>query len=311
MPALGATSPSHPEAIAVDAEEGAGIAALVQGASVEINHADVKHLEAARTLLPSRTRLFISHLPGQTWQQTIDAAAAATAHGFAPVPHIPVRLMPDAATFDRVVGRLADRGATELLLISGDYAQAVGPFDAVAPVLATGVLGRHGIRRVSLAGHPEGHPKVDTDVIRRAQRDKVRQALDLGLQPTLVTQFFFESAPFLQWCRELREDGIDCAISGGIAAPASIATLFKYAMRCGVGPSIRALGAKPSSVLKLLGDYGPEPMIRAMVDGVRHETFNGLHLYCFGGFLRACRWLNAMAQGRITMTQGGFSVNDG
>lgn len=290
-------------------DEASAIAGLARGASIEINHADMKHLAASQALLAAGTRVFISHLPGQTWEQTIEAAAAVRQCGFEPVPHIPARLVPGHAALDRLVAALAQAGAKEVLLIAGDYPQAQGPFDDVIKILSTEVLNRHGFERVSLAGHPEGHAQVELDTIRRAERDKARLAASLGLQTSLVTQFFFEADPFLQWSRALRNDGVTARLVGGIAAPASISTLFRYAMRCGVGPSIRALGAKPSSVLKLLGDYGPEPMVRQMAREQQAAGFDGLHLFCFGGFLRACQWLNAVGHARFTLAKDGFKVS--
>ena len=73
---------------------------------------------------------------------------------------------------------------------------------------------------------------------------------------TLVTQFFFEHKPFLHWVGE-RAQGVGARLVGGVAGPARTATLLKFAMRCGVGPSIRALSVHPSTFMRLIGDHGP------------------------------------------------------
>jgi methylenetetrahydrofolate reductase (NADPH) len=178
-------------------------------------------------------------------------------------------------------------------------------------VLQGGLLREHGLRRVSLAGHPEGHPSVPLETIRRAEREKTLLAAQSGLEVTLLTQFFLEHAPFLDWVRELRANGVQARIVGGLAGPAGAATLFKYAMRCGVGPSIRALGARPTSLVKLMGDHGPEKVLRGLADARVAGTadFNGIHLFCFGGYLRTCQWLHRVANGQFTLNDsGGFSI---
>jgi hypothetical protein len=39
------------------------------------------------------------------------------------------------------------------------------------------------------------------------------------------------------------------------------------------------------------------------------SDFAGVHLFCFGGFVRTCRWLQAVADGRFTLDDtGGFRV---
>jgi methylenetetrahydrofolate reductase (NADH) len=129
------------------------------------------------------------------------------------------------------------------------------------------------------------------------------------LETTFVTQFFFEPAPFLKWTAELRASGVQARIESGLAGPARITTLFKYATRCGIGPSIRALGARPTSVMKLIGDHGPQKIMRTLAEArsTGATDFNGIHLFCFGGYLRTCKWLHDVATGRFTLNDsGGF-----
>lgn len=284
------------------------IVRLARNASIEINVPDIKHLDASRSHLAPGKKIYISHLPKQSWSETELACRAVRDAGFDPVPHIPARLLPDSASLDRLLGELVRSAQVrEVLLIAGDYPRALGPYATVVDVLNSGLLDRHGLRRVSLAGHPEGHPRVSLDEIRRAECEKSTLAQEAGLEVTLLTQFFFESAPFLKWAHELRSRGVAARIVGGLAGPASIATLFRFAMRCGVGPSIRALGARPSSLMKLAADHGPEPVFRDLASayGRNRTDFDGIHLFCFGGFLRTCEWLQATADGRFVLDDSG------
>jgi methylenetetrahydrofolate reductase (NADPH) len=296
---------------ASDATLTAAIAELAREASIELNVQDVVHLPASIALLPPEQRIYVSFLPKQSWEQTVAASVALRSVGFEPVPHLPVRLIPNQKTLEKTLSDLVEQAQVhEVLLIAGDYDSAVGPYENVSDVLRIGALGRAGIRRVSVAGHPEGHPKVALDIIRRAEREKLQLATDAGLTARLLTQFFFEPEPFLAWIEELRRDGIRVETVAGMAGPSKLSTLFKFALRCGAGPSIRALGARPGSFAKLLGDHGPENLVRTLaVARLRGEiSFSGIHLFCFGGFLRSCEWLHAIAGRRFRLTdEGGFS----
>jgi methylenetetrahydrofolate reductase (NADPH) len=288
------------------------IARLAREASIEINVHDVVHLEQTRRLLPAGKALYVSHLPKQRWSETEAACRAVRAAGFRPVPHVPVRLFPDAATVDRVLSGFVDTAQVdEVLLISGDYPKALGPYTEVLQLLGSGALQRHGFRRVTIAGHPEGHPKVPLADIRRAELDKARMAQQAGFELTLLTQFFFEQTPFLDWVRELRSRGVRARLVGGLAGPTKLGNLIRFALRCGAGASMRVLTARPAAFTKLLTDHGPESVLRALAEA-RCENpgeFEGVHLFCFGGFVRTCQWLQAIADGRFTLDDAeGFRV---
>jgi methylenetetrahydrofolate reductase (NADPH) len=306
-----ALTASNP-AFSPDQDVAAAIAQLAREASIEINVHDVGLLEESRRLLPAGKAVYVSHLPKQEWRDTEETCRAVRAAGFRPVPHVPVRLLPDAATVDRVLGGFVNNAQIdEVLLISGDYPQAAGPYSEVLQLMNSGALQQHGLKRLSVAGHPEGHPKVQLAAIRQAELDKVRMAQQAGLELTLVTQFFFEQTPFLEWARELRSAGVQARIVGGLAGPTKLSSLIKFALRCGAGASMRVLTARPAAFTKLLGDHGPESVLRGLAQARcdNSSDFSGIHLFSFGGFVKTCQWLQAIAEGRFALDDGeGFKV---
>ena len=273
------------------------VAALARSASIEINVQDLKYLEESGALLPAGKKLYVSHLPKQRWEDTIAACRTVRKAGFEPVPHIPVRLLADASAFDRLLGELVSEAQVrEALLISGDYPRAAGPYASVLDALRTNLLQQHGFSRVSLAGHPEGHPRVSLEEIRQAQIDKAIFARDAGLATTFVTQFCFDAAPFIQWASELANAGVNARFVAGVAGPAKLTTLVNFALRCGVGPSIRALSARPGVLNLLMSEHRPDDIIEALASATlaAESSINGLHIFCFGGFLRTCKWLRSI-----------------
>ena len=274
------------------------IATLARVASVETTWHDVGELAACQDLIAPGTWVFASHLPGQTWRQSVETCVAIRRHGFEPVPHIPVRRLKDRAEFADVISNLvAGAGVSRVLLIAGDAPRPAGPFSSTLQALSTGVLGEHGIRYLFVAGHPEGHPQILDHELRRAERDKFAFASAHGLEVAFLTQFFFDAVPFLAWVRIMRSQGIDARIVAGLAGPARLATLFKFALRCSVGPSIRALGNRPDLFAKLATERDPEGIIRAIVHAAAEASLGnvGIHLFSFGGVARTCQWLHALA----------------
>jgi methylenetetrahydrofolate reductase (NADPH) len=102
--ALAESSTAHPRV----ADRAATIAQLASQALIELNVHDVVHLAEARRLLPPGTALYVSHVPKQQWLETESTCRAVRAAGFRPVPHVPVRLLPDAKMADRVLGSLVE-----------------------------------------------------------------------------------------------------------------------------------------------------------------------------------------------------------
>ena len=274
------------------------IVQLAREASIEMNVQDLKYLDASRALLPQGKRVYISHLPKQQWDETLLACREVRDAGFDPIPHIPVRLIENADRLDAILAAASNAQVKEVLLISGDYPNAAGPYSVVVDVLRTRKLNEHGFTRVSLAGHPEGHPHVAVADIRRAEEEKAALAEQFGLQTTFVTQFFFEASGFLHWAKESRAAGIRARLIAGLAGPASITTLLRFARRCGVGSSIRALTARPSSLTKLVTAHGPEDVMRDLASALDEQPalFDGLHFFCFGGYLQTCEWLKGVSR---------------
>ncbi|HEU4780656.1 MAG TPA: methylenetetrahydrofolate reductase [Steroidobacteraceae bacterium] len=273
------------------------VASLAREASIEMSCLDSSDFQVGRESLWPGQKVYVSHLPRQTWAQTHKTCTEVAAAGFSPVPHLPVRLLRSEQQLDEVLCACRDAGARELLLIAGDYAAPQGPYYQVREILLSGRLQKYGFTSVSLAGHPEGHPVVPADEIRQAQLEKSRSGIAAGMQVTLVTQFFFEATPFVHWARDLRLAGVEARLVAGLPGPAGISRLLRLARHCGVGPSIRALSSQPRSMLNLLSERSPDTLLHDLAAERQRkpDLFDGIHLYSFGGFLRTAAWLRQQA----------------
>ncbi len=80
----------------------------------------------------------------------------------------------------------------------------------------------------------------------------------------IVTQFAFEAGPIIDWANAVQASGIDLPIHIGIAGPAKLQTLIKFAIACGVGPSLKVLQKRAMDVTKLVLPYEPDDIVTAL-----------------------------------------------
>jgi len=166
-------------------------------------------------------------------------------------------------------------------------------------VMQTGLLQKHKIMKAGISGFPEGHPKLSPQVLGQSTVTKMKYAREIGLDVWIVTQFAFEGEPIAEWLQGLRALGVDLPVHLGLAGPAGIATLTRYAMACGVGNSIRAL-TKSASFGRLLTERDPKPVIQELIAAAPEGDpsamplgISSLHFYTFGGIKKTVEWINA------------------
>ena len=266
--------------------------ALLSSASVEVS-SHGHQLNALQDNFDRGTDVTITFLPGDDYRRNVETAVALRHAGYNPVPHIAAREMPSRETLDDFLERArgeADVG--RILVIAGDVALAKGPYRSSLDVCSSGLIEANGIASVSIAGHPEGHPFLsppNTFKALEAWRNWARQA---AVRVEIITQFCFESAPILGWLSELDAHGIDLPVIVGLAGPATPATLMKFALRCGIGNSMRSLRGQIGRFGRLLTDTGPDEVVRGLqsASDKTKGSIAGFHLFPFGGLRKAGEW---------------------
>jgi methylenetetrahydrofolate reductase (NADPH) len=268
---------------------------LLPSASVEVSsHGD--QLEGLRDNFARGCDVTVTFLPGDNFRANVETAVALRRAGYNPVPHIAVREIASREVLEDFLARLSgEADVRRVLLIAGDVAAARGPFKASRDVAATGLLQSHGITSLSVAGHPEGHPFLDEAATFKVLQGWQEFSRASGMHVDILTQFCFESAPILNWLGQLRAHGIALPVIIGLAGPATPATLTKFALRCGIGNSMRALRNQIGRFGRLLVDTGPDEVMRGLEAAPREATsaISGFHLFPFGGLRKAGNWLRA------------------
>jgi methylenetetrahydrofolate reductase (NADPH) len=277
-------------------ETRAWISALIAGCSLESTAHARSIAEACTAPLVQGTSVYITALPGDAPGAVIDAATRLRKAGLEPVPHLGARYFADAGELDACLMRLvAEAGVRQVLAIGGDIDQPRGNFGSSRDLIATGLLEKHGIARVGLAGYPEGHKRIPGKLLVEELAAKIASLRQRGLAPYVVTQFCFDVAPIEEFLTRFAADFPDVPVHVGLAGPAKVTTLLKYAAACGIGTSLRALSRRVS-LGKLLTESGPEPIISALARDARVlRQIAHLHFFTFGGIRRTAEWAETFA----------------
>ena len=273
------------------------LAAFLQGFSIEVMPRTAEKIADFRPLLPAGTRVYIAHIDGTPIADMVATAARLRAEGFEPMPHFPARIIADRATLADWIARYrAEAGVRQALLLAGGVAQPVGDFHSSMQLIETGLFA--GFERLHVAGHPEGNRDIDPDGsdrnVMEALRWKQAFAERTDAQVALATQFCFEAGPVIAWVERLAAEGISIPVHIGVAGPAKLQTMLKFAIACGVGPSLRVLQKRAKDVTKLLLPFEPDGFLS---DLARHKAQNpafgieAVHFFPLGGIGATTDWV--------------------
>ena len=276
---------------------------LMSDFSIEVTPRELDKLPPLDRVLAPGTAVFITWLPNAGFEGTVACARRVHEAGLVPVPHLAARAVRSEAEIDDVVGALAAEGVTRVLAIAGSVEEVAGPFPATIDLLRTGILQRHGVTRVGVAGHPEGSPDVDPADLVQAIVDKNAFAIESGLEVEIVTQFSFAPEPVIIWEGALREAGNRLPIRVGLPGAASAPTLLRFGLRCGIGPSVAVMRKRAGSVMKLASakPQYPEATVIGVADAGPDTLFSAFHFFPFGAFVRTAAWATAIKDGRFTV----------
>lgn len=279
--------------------------------SIETTVGEAERVERFASLVPPGKSIYIPHIPGSDLCKTVELATRLRKEGMEPVPHIVARRIETLEKLDEFLGQLAsEAGVQQVLTVAGDIPEPVGQLKSTLQILESGLLEKHGIHRVGVAGHPEGHKQVDEASLKDALRRKNAYAQKTGANVYVATQFTFSADPVIAWESRTEEIG-QLPIMVGLPGLASPTSLLKFALECGVGASIEAFSKRASSFTRLLTVSTPDETLIALA---KHKGENpnsriaGMHFFPFGGFKRTATWINKVVDGQFELSKDGTGL---
>ena len=267
--------------------------------SIEVMPRTAEKIENFRDILPKNTRVYIAHIEGTPIEDMVKTAKRLATDGFSTMPHFPARIIRDKATLNDWISRYqGEAGVTQALLLAGGISKPHGEYESSMDLLETGLFDRANFKNIHIAGHPEGNKDIDPDGssknVDAALKWKQSYKDKTDAKMAIATQFSFESGPIIKWANSIKNAGIDIPIHIGIAGPAKLQTLIRFAIACGVGPSLKVLQKRATDVTKLLLPYEPTEVLSQLADHkANNSDFNisGVHFFPLGGIKTNAKWV--------------------
>lgn len=282
-------------------------AELIACGSLEMSPDRVADVAAIAGLLPVGTKVYVNHLPRHAIGDSMLVLVALRKAGLEPVPHIAARSL---ASREELAAFLAaathEAGVTNVLLIGGDGPSPRGPYADSIALLREIDFADYGVREIGIAGHPEGHPRVDAQMLEAAVRDKLDIAAAQGLALYMVTQFSFAPTRVVEYCADMAREFPTLPIHVGLAGPTEPRALLRFAQRCGVSASLRALKDQGMAAVRLVTHTDPGEQLAAVAHYcLAHSSCNvvGVHLFSFGGAIKSAQWMRTMIEGDMKREQ--------
>ena len=274
------------------------VEAFLQGYSIEVMPRTASKVEDFRAIFPKGTRVYVAHIEGTPIEDMVSTAARLNAEGFEVMPHFPARIIKDQATLTDWIARYqGEANVNQALLLAGGVTKPHGDYHSSMQLMESGEFDRAGFKRLHVAGHPEGNKDIDPTGGMANVDEALRWKQDFSnrsdAEMALTTQFAFESGPIIEWAKSLKAAGIDIPIHIGIAGPAKLQTMIKFAIACGVGPSLRVLQRRAKDVTKLLLPFEPTEVISELA---AHAAANPdtnivkVHFFPLGGIKTNANW---------------------
>jgi methylenetetrahydrofolate reductase (NADPH) len=274
------------------------VEAFLQGYSIEVMPRTAEKIPSFRDLLPLGTRVYIAHIEGTPIEDMVATAKRIAAEGYAVMPHFPARIIKDKDVLGDWIARYqGEANVTQALILAGGVTKPHGDFDSSMELLESGLFDQAGFTRLHVAGHPEGNKDIDPDGtnlnVDAALQWKQKFSERSDAEMALATQFAFEAGPIIEWANAIKAAGVEIPIHIGIAGPAKLQTLIKFAIACGVGASLKVLQKRAMDVTKLLLPYEPTDVITQLAaHKAKNPDFNISHVHFFplGGIKTNANW---------------------
>ncbi len=272
---------------------------LLRDFSIEVMPRTLARVSNLASLFPNGTRTYIAHIEGVDIRDMVKTAKLLTDNGYRVMPHFPARLIKDEKNLELwIKSYTLEAGISEALLLAGSPRSPLGTLDNSMQLLDSGLFDKHGFTRLHIAGHPEGNKDIEHD----CRDGKIAQALKwkqmfserTDAEMAIVTQFSFCVHSIVKWAEALKAENIDLPIHVGIAGPTKLNALIKFALSCGVGPSVKVLQKRAADLSKLLLPYEPSDILRDLkseLSRIEKSNITNIHFFPLGGIQASADWI--------------------
>ena len=284
------------------------IVSLIQGFTIELNPKVRFKLNSIP--LDSKNHIYITYLPDASENDILETVEFVSNQKLIPIVHLPARTMKDLDHVRDFLKEVRKRTDSSKILVIGGGGDQKGSVTSSLDILDSGLLAEFGFHHIGIAGHPEGSPDINQETIDQFLNKKFQLSKSKNLDFELVTQFFFNAEPFINWCEKLKAENIDLPVRVGFPGPASFKTLLNFGLMSGVGNSLNFLKKNSSKVSDLLTKTSNDEMLLDLSKYASSNTpLKSFHCFPFGGFEKTCMWLNEVQSGSFSIENGKLSLH--
>ena len=221
--------------------------------------------------LPKLKDIYITFLPGTDYKDVIKQSKLLVDLGYNAIPHFPARSIVDQSMLEDYVKEIKDAGVKQVLIIGGDR-DILGDYHCSLQLIETGLFDSF---KIGIAGHPEGSPNMSDNLIDEAMKSKSPFA------DYIVTQWTQDTEALSKFISEA-----PLPVHVGVAGPASMKTLVKFAGFVGLKNTLNFAKKNASKIFDLLTVQTPNDVIQELRNNV-----DNFHIYAFGGIKKTNEWL--------------------
>jgi methylenetetrahydrofolate reductase (NADPH) len=257
----------------------------------------MKSIEPAIEALPPNAFVSVTCSPAKGIPATLEYTERLIGLGHHPIPHIAARMVESPEETGKLAAWLREHSLDEVYVIAGDAPQPAGPYEGALPFIRDLIAADPGVRRIGIAGYPDGHALIPADVVTEQLHAKQAVIRDAGLDGWVSTQMCFDTDLIRSWLRTERAAGLTLPIRLGVPGVVDRARLMSMGTRLGIGTSLRFLAKNRSTVMQLMapGGYDPTDMVVAFADDARELGIEALHSFTFNAVEDTRRWQEAFS----------------
>lgn len=285
---------------------------FMSGFTIETTPGSAAKIPDYRAHLRPGCAVAVTFLPGSDYRDTILTCKRLYDEGFEPVPHFVGRSIPSEHDFISFLeGVTSEANVDHVVVLAGAVDKPLGPYDSSMALLDTGLFEKYNIKKIGVAGHPEGNPDIGNKMLSQALEFKNNYARTTDTDLYIVTQFVFEAEPIIKWDKAIKLSGNQLPIHIGIPGLASLKGLINHARACGIGASMKFLTRQARNITKLLNIQSPDKLI---IDLARYKAqdpacgIKKVHMYPLGGMRRSAAYSYALLDGAFDIDAKGTGL---
>jgi methylenetetrahydrofolate reductase (NADPH) len=259
----------------------------------------MKSIEPAIDALPPTAFVSVTCSPAKGIPATLEYTERLIGLGHHPIPHLAARMVEGRDEAAKLAAWLREHSLDEVYVIAGDAPEPAGPYEGALPFLRDLIDADPGVRRIGIAGYPDGHAMIPRDVVDEQLLAKQALITDAGLGGWVSTQMCFDTDLIRTWIEGERTRGLTFPIRLGVPGVVDRTRLMSMGTRLGIGASLRYLSKNRSTVMQLMapGGYDPTDMVVAFADDAAALGVEALHSFTFNAVADTRAWQEAILGG--------------